>query len=68
MSINSSLKSGKGVNDSNMRLTEMVSSSSRSRREMFIKKKRSGNSFLEQYNRNQNEKVSLEEVETSIRF
>ena len=59
MSINSSIKSGKGINDSNYRLTNMISSS---RRENVIKKKRGNGSFLDVYNRNQEHQVTVEEV------
>lgn len=62
MSINSSIKSGKGINDSNYRLTNMISSSSRERRENVIKKKRGNGSFLDVYNRNQEHQVTVEEV------
>ena len=40
MSINASIKSGKAMNDTSGRLTNMVSSSSRQRRENILKKKR----------------------------
>lgn len=62
MSINSSIKSGKAANDSNNRLNEMISSSSRMRRENVIKKKRGQNSFLDTYNKNQQEAVTIEDV------
>ena len=66
MSINSSIKSGKGINDSNYRLTNMISSSSRERRENVIKKKRGNGSFLDVYNKTQAQQVTVEEVFFSI--
>ena len=62
MSINSSLKSGKGANDSNSRLSDIASAGSRLRRENFLKKKRGGASFLDNYNKSQESKVTIEEV------
>ena len=66
MSINSSIKSGKGINDSNYRLTSIISSSSRERRESSIKKKRGNGSFLDVYNKTQAQQVTVEEVFFSI--
>lgn len=62
MSINSSIKSGKVANDSNIRLNDMISSSSRMRRENVIKKKRGQNSYLDSFNKTQNQQVTIEEV------
>lgn len=62
MSINSSLKSGKGINDSNSRLINMVSNSSRERRENIIKKKRGHASFLDSFNKTQSQPITVGEV------
>lgn len=62
MSINSSIKSGKVANDSNIRLNDMISSSSRMRKENMIKKKRGQNSYLDSFNKTQNQQVTIEEV------
>ena len=50
MSLNASIKQGKGVQDSNERLTSIVSGNSRQKRENILKKKRVSPSFLDALN------------------
>ena len=62
MSINASIKSSKTMDQSNARLTSMVSNSSRMRRENIIKKRRGNVSFLDSLEKNYSQHITKEDV------
>lgn len=62
MSLNASIKQGKGIQDSNERLTSMVSGSSRQKRESILKKKRGNPSFLDALNKTNGFSITKEDV------
>lgn len=62
MSLNASIKQGKGAQESNERLTSMVSGMSRQKRENMLKKKRASPSFLETLNKVNGTSYSKEDV------
>ena len=62
MSINVSLKGSKTMDQSNQRLTSILSSSSRARRENIIKRKRGEAGFLDSLQKNYGQQITYEEV------
>lgn len=66
MSINFSLKGSKTMDQSNQRLTSIMSSSSRARRENIIKRKRGEGGFLESLQKNYSQQITYEEVFSEI--
>jgi hypothetical protein len=62
MSLNASIKQGKGAQESNERLTSMVSGMSRQKRENMLKKKRASPSFLETLNKVNGTSYSKDDV------
>lgn len=62
MSLNASIKQGKGVQDSNERLTSIVSGNSRQKRENILKKKRVSPSFLDALNKTNGSNITKEDV------
>ena len=62
MSLNASIKQGKGAQESNERLTSMVSGISRQKRENMLKKKRASPSFLESLNKVNGTSYSRDDV------
>ena len=62
MSLNASIKQGKGVQESNERLTSIASGSFRQKRENILKKKRVNPSFLENLNKVSGSNITKEDV------